>query len=286
MKTRESALGRPKPRLSWLPAIALAVAVLFPAVPRAAGYPCLIEPHLTVDLSTAVEGVLDSVEVRKGDLVEKGQVVARLESAIEQALVEQAKARVAMQSAILAREVALARHREKLDRAVKLSSQKFVSDDELDELESAVDLADLELRTERENKRLAEIELERTRAQLEQRTIRTPVTGVVVQRYLNPGEFAQAQPIVRIAQLDPLNVEAVLPGEDYGRVQEGMPARIRLSEPGGRVIEAEVSSVEKVIDAASGTFGVRVEVENPGYGIPAGLECELNLSDLAVQSHP
>jgi len=254
-----------------------ALLLLIAGTGLAADYPCLVEPHMVVDLSTAVEGVLERVDVSKGDAVHAGEAVARLESGVEEALVEQARARVGMHSAVLAREVSLQRNIEKHERAVKLSSQKFVSPDELDELRSAVDLARLELETERDNERLAEIELKRTEAQLEQRVIRSPVDGVVVERYLNPGEFAQAQPIVRIAQLDPLNVEAVLPGDVYGSVVVGMPAIVHLHGAGDRAIEAEVTIVEQVIDAASGTFGVRVEVANSDHAVPAGLECTLEL---------
>ena len=235
-------------------------------------FPCLVEPHTVVDVSTAVEGVLDTVEVRKGDLVDEGDVVARLDSEVEQATVAQARARAAM------REVSLARNREKYERAVKLSSQKFVSPDELDELESAVDLARLELEAERENRKLAEIEVTRAEAMLEQRVIRSPVTGVVVDRFLNPGEFAQAQPIVRLAQLDPLNVEGVLPGHLHGGVHPGMSVDVVLPEPFAGTLTAPVTIVEKVIDAASGTFGVRIEVANPDYRIPAGLECSLRFN--------
>ncbi len=254
-----------------------ALLALVPAALPAAGYPCLVEPHVVVELSTAVEGVLDSVEVQKGDFVQAGEVVARLESAIEQAMVAQAEARADMRSTVRAREVSLARNQEKHERAVKLSSQKFVSPDELDELASAVELARLELEAEREQQRLAELELARSRALLEQRVLRSPIDGVVVRRFLNPGEFAQAQPILRIAQLDPLNVEAVLPGAVHGQVTAGMPARVLLHGAQGQVIDAEVTIVEQVIDAASGTFGVRVEVANPDHGIPAGLECTLEL---------
>jgi RND family efflux transporter MFP subunit len=261
-------------RLPVLLALLTSVASL-PLV--AASYPCLVEPHVVVDLSTAVEGVLESVNVRKGDFVARGAVVARLESSVEQAMVEQAEARAGMQSTIRAREVSLARNSEKHERAVKLSSQKFVSPDELDELRSAVDLARLELEAERENQRLAEIELKRYRALLQQRELKSPIDGVVVQRYLNAGEFAQAQPILRIAQLDPLNVEAVLPGDVHGHVEPGMPARVLLHGDVERTIEAEITIVEQVIDAASGTFGVRVELANTDHAIPAGLECSLVL---------
>lgn len=52
-----------------------------------------------------------------------------------------------------------------------------------------------------------------------------------VERYLSAGEFAQAQPILRIAQLDPLNVELVLPSDVYGKVREGSQAEVSLLEP-------------------------------------------------------
>ena len=240
---------------------------------RSAGFPCLIEPFVVVDASTAIEGVLASVDVRKGDRIERGQVLATLRSDIEQAMVKHAEARVGMMSQIRAREVSHKRHRAKYRRALKLSTNNFLSADELDELESAVDLAFHELEAAKENKRLAEIELSRIQAQLDEHYIRSPIDGVVVERFLNPGEFAQAKPLVRIAQLDPLNVEAILPARVYGTVAEGQLARVTIPVPLDRVIDAPVVIVEKVIDAASGTFGVRVELPNPDYALPSGLEC-------------
>ena len=136
-----------------------------------------------------------------------------------------------------------------------------------------MDLAFHELEAAKENKRLAEIELSRIQAQLDEHYIRSPIDGVVVERFLNPGEFAQAKPLVRIAQLDPLNVEAILPARVYGTVAEGQLARVTIPVPLDRVIDAPVVIVEKVIDAASGTFGVRVELPNPDYALPSGLEC-------------
>ncbi len=238
-------------------------------------FPCLIEPHLVVDASTAVEGVLATVAVSKGDFIKQGAVVAVLESEAERASLEQATLRAEMKAAIQARKVNLQRSVEKHQRAMKLSGNKFVSPDELDELRSAADLARQELEEQEENRRLAVLDAKRIAALLEQRTIRSPITGVVVERYLDGGEFAQAQPIVRLAQLDPLNVEAVLPGDRYGSVHAGTVAQVVLSEPFHETLEARVTMVEKLIDAASGTFGVRIELANPDYRIPAGLECRV-----------
>lgn len=243
------------------------------------GYPCMIEPHLVIDASTAVEGILAEVSVKKGDTVRQGAVVAVLESDTERAALEQANLRAEMKAAIQARKVNVQRTTEKLERAMKLSGNKFVSPDELDELRSAADLARQELEEQEENRRLAALEAKRIAAQLAARTIRSPIDGVVVERYLDAGEFAQAQPIVRLAQLDPLNVEAVLPGERYGRVRTGTSARVTLSEPFHETLEARVTLVEKLIDAASGTFGVRIELPNPDNRIPAGLECRVTFAE-------
>lgn len=262
--------------------VLLAAALVLPGAgsgaaepPPADTFPCLIEPHLVVDASTAVEGVLATVAVGKGDAVAQGAVVAVLESAAERAALEQATQRAEMKAAIQARKVNVQRSVEKYERAMKLSGNKFVSPDELDELRSAADLARQELEEQEENRRLAALEAKRIAALLEIRTIRSPITGVVVERYLDGGEFAQAQPIVRLAQLDPLNVEAVLPGERYGSVRVGTLAQIALAEPFHETLEARVTMVEKLIDAASGTFGVRIELANPDYRIPAGLECRV-----------
>lgn len=263
--------------LLFLTALVLAIA----ASPGRAGpdYPCLIEPSMVVDLSTAVEGVIDQVLVSKGDEVSKDMVVARLESSIEELSLEQAKIRVETRSLVRAREVTLEAASKRYDRAVRLSDQKFVSPDELSELKSNRDLAREELATERSNALLSEVELRRAQAALDQRMIRSPLNGVVVERYLNPGEFAQAQPIVRVAQLDPLYVEAVLPGSVYGQVRVGMPVQVRLLDSSSETFDVNVTIVEKVIDAASGTFGIRVELPNSELSVPAGLECLVRFAD-------
>jgi RND family efflux transporter MFP subunit len=256
----------------------LPVALSAAEPPTADGFPCMVEPHLVVEASTAVEGILAAVSVGKGDLVKQGDIIAALESGPERAAFDHATLRAEMKAAIAARQVNLDRSIEKYDRAQKLSGKKFVSSDDLDELRSAVDRARLELEEQEENRRLAGLEAKRMAALLEQRSIRSPITGVVVERFLSAGEFAQAQPIVKLAQLDPLNVEAVLPSALYGSVQAGSTARVVLSAPFDRTLEARVTLVEKLIDAASGTFGVRIELPNPDYRIPAGLECRVTFA--------
>ena len=107
-----------------------------------------------------------------------------------------------------------------------------------------------------------------------------------MQRFLTGGEFAQAQPILTLAQLDPLHVEVVLPVSVYGTIEAGAPAEVRPADPVGGVYEARVKLVEQVIDAASATFGVRLELPNADYVLPAGLECRVRFLESGAADPP
>ena len=103
-----------------------------------------------------------------------------------------------------------------------------------------------------------------------------PVNGLVVETLLRPGELMssnQKDPIMKLVEVDPLNVELVLPVRLFGKIKTKQPAEVLPEEPiGGRHL-AYVEVVDRVVDAASGTFGVRLRLPNPGNAIPAGVKC-------------
>jgi len=105
------------------------------------------------------------------------------------------------------------------------------------------------------------------------RSVRSPINGVVVERLLAPGEFAKQAPILKLAQLDPLRVEVIAPVQLWGQIAVGMAAQIMPEAPVKGSHRARVTIVDRVIDAASGTFGVRLELPNPNLRLPAGLKC-------------
>ena len=109
------------------------------------------------------------------------------------------------------------------------------------------------------------------------RTIRSALSGVVVERYLSRGEFVQEMPIVRVAQINPLNVEVIAPVELFGSIRVGSTAQLVLEPPLDETHTVKVTVVDRVIDAASGTFGVRFELPNPNNSIPSGLSCKIYL---------
>jgi RND family efflux transporter MFP subunit len=238
---------------------------------------CVIEPHVVADVSSAVRGVMDTLEVSRGDLVKRGQVLATLEASVERATVALARARADMQHLIQARKARLEFTRRRLERNQRLLETKSVSPQVVDEAETDAVLAEMELEQALEEQRIAELELVRAREQLALRTIRSPIDGVVVQTFITPGESVEDRPILQIAQVDPLNVEVIAPAELFGTVQKGMTVEVLPEAAVGGRYEAEVTIVDQVIDAPSGTFGLRAELPNPDRSLPAGLRCRVRL---------
>lgn len=234
-----SVLGR------WALGVAAALTGAMTA-PAAERFECLVEPYLEVNVSTAVEGILDQVLVDRGDFVKKGQVLATLNSDVERARFDLVKARAAFAA-------------RKVERNEELSRKQMISIHERDELETEAQLLKLEMREAEE--------------QLKRRTIRSPLDGVVMKRFYSAGEFVQDKPILSLAQIDPLRIEVAVPVRLYGRIRVGMIAQVEWESPLGGELPAKVTVVDPVLDAASGTIGIRLELPNPRRQKPAGTKC-------------
>jgi RND family efflux transporter MFP subunit len=251
-----------------------------------AAHECIIAPQVVVDVGSAVPGVIESLELERGDAVEVGQVLARLHSGVERAGLEVARARAGITTDVRIREVALEFQRRTRQRTDELYRQKSVPATVMDEAERDAAISALGVRRAREERQLATLELERAREVLDRRTIRSPVSGVVTERFRAAGEYVEDQPLVRVAQLDPLRVQVVLPTSSYGEVRTGMVADVTPELEALGTHEALVVSVDRVIDAASGTFRVELELPNPGDALPAGLRCTLRFDSRAPRSAP
>ncbi len=239
------------------------------------GFDCLIEPQTVVELSTREEGILEELLVSRGDTVTAGQAIAHLNRDVEQATVELSRARSEMVAEIEELHEILAFARRESERINQLSSAKAISLTEKDKATTDATRAELRLEQALEQRRIARLELKRAEELLENRTVRSPVDGVVVERMMSPGESAENRPIVKIAKVDPLNVEIIVPVDYFGAIGVGMEAEVMPRYPGASVQRAEVTVVDRVVDAASDTFGVRLLLPNPKHEIPGGVRCEI-----------
>lgn len=258
----------------------LALTLTYPAAARAqtdGAFDCIIEARQMVDIRSPVEGLIEKIHVERGDAVERGQVVVTLESGPERAALAVAKSRAEQAGAVKAAEARLSLAQRKETRAEDLSRQNFVSSNALEEARTERMLAESELKVARESQQLAELEVRRSNEAVSLRTIRSPIGGVVVERNMKTGEFASTnvkEPILRLAEIDPLNVEVIIPASLYGSVRIGDRADVMPETPKG-TFDAKVVVVDKVINAASGTFGVRLELPNAKKELPAGARCKV-----------
>ncbi len=241
-----------------------------------ATFDCVIDPALVVKLGSPVTGLLESVKVDRGKTVERDQIVAEIESAVEAATVELNKARAKSTAEIEAQQARLDLSLKQLARTTKLYKKKNVSEQQVDERQAEVEINTRELARTKLARRLAELELERSQKALARRRIRSPIDGVVTERILSAGEFVhQESQIMVIAQLNPLHVETFLPAALHGQISEGLVAMVRPEQPTDGQYPAKVSVVDQVFDAASGTFGVRLILENRDHQLPAGQRCSV-----------
>lgn len=238
-------------------------------------FDCLLEPRREVVLSAPVIGVVSQVLVERGDAVEEGQLVATLESAVEEATVAMARARQEADAELRGSEARLEFESKRLDRNQRLRSEGVVSDGAYDEIESARLMAEASVRKAEEDRKLSALELRRAEAALEQRRLRSTVKGVVVEVIRQPGEYADPPQILELAQIDPLLVEVFAPVSALGHISVGDTGTVMPEEPVAGEFPARVTVVDRVVDAASGTFGIRLELPNPDQTLSAGLKCRV-----------
>jgi len=242
---------------------------------------CVITPSMSIELSSQVRGVLKTVNVKRGDVVSKGQLVAELMAGVETAGVRLAKERSEMNHDIKARR-AEQKFRNNVYAQVKpLYEKKLASKRDYDDAKTLSMVANFEMKKAIKLKKLAALELWRTEEILKLRSMHSTVNGVVVEVMKSPGEYVEEQPVVRIAQIDPLYVEVIVPEELMDNIKLGIKAEVKVKIPNPASYIATVMVVDPVIDASSGTFGVRLEFPNPDYKIHAGQRCTVKLLDEA-----
>jgi membrane fusion protein (multidrug efflux system) len=270
-------------RLSMLSCLAVVTVMAAPAQAQEQTdkFLCLIQPKMTLKLGTQVPGLIREMLVDRGAVVKQGDVIARLESGVEAAAVLLAEARAGNDSAVRSGQAKVEYQKRKYERMKELRKNDTVAFSTADEAETLARVAENELAEAKVNLEMAQTELVRARETLNQRIVRSPIDGVVMARTLGPGEYAFDQGhLVTLAEIDPLYVEVYVPLKEFGRIRIGMQAEVYPEDSVGGVYKAVVTVVDQVFDAASGTIGVRLELPNPTYAIPAGMKCQVRFGGI------
>lgn len=267
------------------PSLMLAALMVVPSG-HAAEFDCVMQPRQVLEIRSPIEGLIDRVLVERGQFVRKGQEVAVIDSSVERIAAESAKYRSEMLGATRAAESKLQVSSRKLTRVQEMLRQDFVPAQAHDDALNEKQLAEAELREAQDNRRLADIEYRRQMTLIQLKSIKSPINGVVTERVLNVGELAEAgvgrKPILRLADIDTLYVEALLPAAAYPQVKLGMTGEIVPAIGAAPAERAAISVIDRVLDAGSGTFAIRMELPNARRALLAGVRCKVRLDGVQV----
>jgi RND family efflux transporter MFP subunit len=239
-------------------------------------FDCVIEPKLMIKLGNTETGIVEAVNVDRDKTVKKGDIVASLDSELQQIALNLALSKAGNLTDIESETARLAYRTTEAERASALYSRGNGTAKSRDEAATEKELANLALKKAQLEYSIAQLEAGQAQARLERRFIRSPVNGVVADVTIKPGEYAYEQaPLMTIAELDPLYVKVFLPVRHYRQLRVGSIGEVMPEAPIGGVYRAPVTVVDRVFDAASSTFGVRLELSNPDYALPGGMRCRV-----------
>ncbi|MDI9244218.1 efflux RND transporter periplasmic adaptor subunit [Marinobacter sp. CHS3-4] len=203
-----------------------------------------------IAVANEVPGVVETINFESGDAVKKGDVLIRLDAAIDQAAVRTRRA-----------EAQLAK--QEFQRVSDLLPKRAVSQSQYDEAKANFDAAQA---------RVNEAE-----AQLSKKVIRAPFDGNLGLRLVDQGEYiATGTPIVEINMLDPIYVDYTLSEKDLPMVAKGHSVVATVAAVPQQTFEGEVSAINTSVNPESRTVRVRATLDNSEKLLRPGMFATIN----------
>ena len=217
--------------------------------------PGRVTPYRTIGLAAEIGGVLTEVAVEKGDTIEKGQVLLRID--------ERSWAAQHRQAEVEQRDAA-----RDLERWTRMQAEGAVSQSEFDAVIRRKEMADIALD-------LATIQLDKARLQ-------SPVNGVVEDRLVEPGSFVnEGQAVLRILELDPRKVVFHVPERDVAMLAKDQLLTIRAPALHHVSFEGKVTFIGRETAPPAFSYPVELLVEDAPESIRPGMIVDVVL-DRAV----
>jgi RND family efflux transporter MFP subunit len=236
--------------------------------------------HTTVDVVPRVAGRIDSISVKLGDRVAKGQQIAKIEdreikeqiTRFERTL-DVNKATVSnRESDMKGAEAILGRQKRGLDSGI--TPRQIYEDAEM-----RYNTAVSQLAAARAQVGATQSNIEELKITLSNTTVVSPVDGFVSRRLLDPGAFAGANTVIlSVVDISIVRLVANLVEKDFKRVQPGVLAEVQVDAFQGETFRGEVSRVAPVFDPATRTASMEIEVPNPGFRLKPGMYARVTLT--------
>jgi membrane fusion protein (multidrug efflux system) len=242
--------------------------------------PLIVEHQL--DVLAQREGVVANLNAEVGTRVNAGDLLARLDDRQLTANLEAARAKTRSTEADLRNWEAEAKVMQAdYDRAQKMWDAHIISTEQLDHAKFKAESETWDVRRVRElltndsqSERSLELELDKTQ-------IRAPFSGVVARRYVRQGQqVAKGDRLFWVTAEGPLGMRFTLPEKFIGRIQKGQELPMTTSDLPGQRYKVRVLEVSPVVDPASSTIEVTVELEGKPGSLRPGMDASVSLDNL------
>lgn len=233
----------------------------------------------TVDVVPRTAGRIESVLVKLGDRVTRGQTVVKLEDRAIREQVNQVQANIDVNDAtVVSRENDAKVALNNLDRAKTSFERGLLSKQGLEDADSRYNSAASQVT-------VAKAQLVSTRARLDELSVTlsdtnvvSPVDGFVSKRNLDPGAFAGTNtPVISVVDIGVVRMVANLVEKDFRRIDRGGQALVEVDAFPGEQFTGQVSRVAPVFDPATRTATMEIEVQNPGFRLKPGMYARVKL---------
>ncbi|WP_299644698.1 efflux RND transporter periplasmic adaptor subunit [Devosia sp.] len=255
----------------------------------------VIEANSLVSVGAEVSGRIKTLNVKLGDDVKAGDVIAEIDSLNQQNAVKAAQASLANTEAQKTIQTAnLAQAKTALDRAAKLNPQKLISDADYQAAQLAVQTAEGQLQAVEAQIEQAGISVDAAKLNLDRTKIVAPSDGTIVAVSVEVGQSINANnsspTIVKIANLDRMVVKAEISEADVPRVEAGQKVYFTiLGDPDTRInatlssIEPAPSSIAEDTSTSSSSAGTAIyynglfDVDNPDHKLRISMTAQVTI---------
>ena len=204
-----------------------------------------IEAFAEADVIAKVEGEIREVLVEEGDDVTEGQIMARLDGDRLRLELNESRAR-------------LRKMQRDFQRNKDLREKGLLSEGDFEKLQ-------FDLEALQASYNLASLELDYTQ-------VRAPIDGIISERYIKIGNTIRVgDPLYRVTGLDPLVAYLHVPEREYRQITAGQPVAIDIDALADQRIFATVTRISPIVDAATGTFKITIEIHDAERRIKPGM---------------
>jgi membrane fusion protein, multidrug efflux system len=234
-------------------------------------------PSKQVVLNAPNDGKLISILFEEGDAVKAGDLLAQMDELEQRVVVESARlqkesvaevdrARFALDEAVIL-----------LERSTETFQKDAASEWEVRRAQLQKDQADADLQLARDRQALAGANLELEEARLNRLQLLAPFDGEVIERNAEPGAtLTQADPVLAVAALNPLEAHINLPVSVFHRLKIGSVYPLEAGDPINATLPGRLKHIYRIIDTASETVRCVFTIENPDAKLIAGFPVKLN----------